>query len=321
MNHRAEYLLQVLEKIGAPLLASVIAVNARGTDSALHNEAQKIAELLAKTVQTSIDMSYALDLGPTGGMTDSIRVALAGLAGPLVAQFFQNNAKTPGDPEIKRLVAALQAVLSFAENFEANSENSDRLRDISANGGRVDAAQTHVQYIQAFIPVIGAVGAFPFGQPEQKLIMEVSSRLAAKAEQLRQSMFGELGDGNKRAELGILKTLAEIYAACHRAETAKLQGMDDDRRAAAGLSTDTLWKNFDLQTAMLEALAQGIVSGTSTVAATGSSGGGPKPAEPPPVEIPLQSAMPPPAAPQAPPAQSSGSSPMSFFKSPPKEGG
>ncbi len=354
MHHRAEYLLQVLEKIGAPLMASVITVNARSNDGQLHNEAQKIAELLNKAVHVSIDMSHSLDLGPTGEMTDSIRIALTGLAGPLVAGAFRTNGKSPTDPEMKRVIAALQAVLTFAENFEANSENSDRLKNISADGQQTDPAQNYVQYINAFTPVINAAGVFSFGQPEQKLLMDISSRLTARAQQMRERLFGDAGADNRRTELGILKALAEIFVACHEAETIRIQALNDDARAqmqtADGISQETLWKNFDVRATMLEVLSQGIAANTPL---QGSAGGGVKPqpaapqqaavlppvqqqqgnpmamfkkpdAAPPanePVELPQQQAVgqniPPQNTPPAAPA--GGASPMSFFKTPPKD--
>lgn len=312
MHHRAEYLIQVLEKIGAPLLAAVITANAKN-DGALHNEAQKIAELLAKTVQTSIEMTSAIDLGPTGQMTDSIRVALTGLAGPMVAHSFENSGRTPNDADIKRIMTALQAVLSFAENFEANSENSDRLKDLSAAGQSADTVQAQAQYLQAFVPVIGAVGAFSFGQPEQKLIMDISSRLATKASSVSKTLVGD-----DRIARAALNALAEIYAACHRAEIQRLEGMSDDQRAQAGLSVDGIWKNFDAQAAMLEALAQGLVTGAATQ--TQSSGTSSKAPEPSPAPAAQQEA-PPVSLPAAPPATPpAGGSPMSFFKTPPKTG-
>jgi hypothetical protein len=317
MHHRAEYLLQVLEKIGAPLMASIITVNARQGDSQLHNEAQKIAELLAKTVQTSIDMSHSLDLGPTGEMSDSVRIALTGLAGPLVAGAFRNTAKSPTDPEIKRMIAALQAVLTFAENFEANSENSDRLKNISAEGQSVDSAQSYVQYINAFIPVINAAGIFSFGQPEQKLLMDVSSRLSARATQMREKLFGNAGADNKRAELGILRALSEIFVACHEAETARIQALNDDARAqmqtSDGISQETLWKNFDVRAAMLEVLSQGSAANTP-MQGSGSSGSvRPQPSAPVPPITAAAPATPPPAAP---PAPQQPANPMSMFKKP-----
>lgn len=348
MNHRADYLLQVLEKIGAPLMASVIEAQARapGREPAqqLHNEAQKIAELLAKTVQASIEMGNSLDLGPMGDLTDSIRIALTGLASPLVAGSFRLHGKAPGDPEMKRMIAALQAVLTFAENFEANTENADRLRNIQADGGKADAAQEAVQYINAYLPVVNAIAAFSFGQNEQKLIMEAASRISVAAKMLQQKLFANLGAEDKRFELGVLSALGNIYAACHRAETARVQAMNDDQRvqmqADGTSSSDIVWKNFEIRAAMIEQLARGIALPAGKT--NGSSAGRqPQPAVPvapmtaPQAEKQAAFASPPAHDPLAhdpfdsqilrpsPPQQTAtaqGGSPMSFFKAPPKEG-
>lgn len=345
MNHRADYLLQVLEKIGSPLMASVIDAQARtpGRDSAqqLHNEAQKIAELLAKTVQASIEMGNSLDLGPMGDLTDSVRIALTGLASPLVAASFRLHGKAPGDPEMKRMIAALQAVLTFAENFEANTENADRLRNIQADGKKVDEAQEAVQYINAYLPVVNAIAAFSFGQNEQKLVMDVASRLSVAAKMLQQKLFANLPAEDKRFELGVLSAFGNIYAACHRAETARVQAMNDDQRQhmqADGLSSsEIVWKNFEIRTAMIEQLARGVALPAGKT--NGSGRQQPQPMAPvttlpqaekqpafakPPMHDPLahdpiESQIPPPSSPQQ-AAAAQGGSPMSFFKAPPKEG-
>lgn len=307
MHHRAEYLVQILEKIGAPLLNAVISANVKSNGD-LHNEAQKIAELLAKTVQTSIELGQSIELGPTGHMSDSIRVALTGLASPMIAHAFESSGRTPNDADLKRLMTALQAVLSFAENFEANSENSDRLKNLEARGQSVDFVQSQAQYLHAFIPVIGAVGEFSFGQPEQKLIMDIASRLTAKASAFKQKMGGD-----ERAERAVLNALARIYAACHRAETKAIQTLSTDQRTQAGLSLDPVWKNFDTQAAMLEVLAQGLLPASTSAAQTGGSSKAPAP---PPVAQNPEIPVPPPAAPPA--ADQSNAGPMSFFKAPPK---
>ena len=307
-------------------MASVIEVNARLHNAQLSAEAQKIAELLAKTVQTGIDLGYALDLGPTGEITDSLRLALTGLAAPLIAGAYRNNSKTPTDTDIKKIVTAMQAVLSFAENFSADSDHTDRLKNLSG-GGTTDAAQNYLRNVYAFVPVVNAVGAFSFGQPEQKLIMEIAGRLAATVRQMGASVLG------KDADIHILNALAQIYAACHQVETARIMALSEQDRQKANLSLDPVWKNFDLRLAMLEALASGIASG---------AGGGIAPAMPqqtPPLAQdgnpmsmfakkpdnnppPQQPPAPPQRQSQTPPPDSpppSGGNPMSFFKGPPKK--
>jgi hypothetical protein len=273
MNHRAEYLLQVLEKIGTPLLASVIDAGAPAQHVV---EAQKIAELLAKTVQTGIDMGYALDLGPTGEVTDSVRLALAGVAAPLIAGSFRNSGKAPGDAEVKKIVTALQAVLTFAENFAADSDNADRLKNLTPGAPAPDAAQTHAQYIYALVPVVNAIAAFSFGLPEQKLVLDVAGRLAGEAPRFRQSLMGDAGPDNHRADLGVLSALAALYAASHQAETARITAAAQPDAATPGM--DAVWRGYEIRAAMLETLVHGILPASG---AAGTSGG-PQPGAAPP---------------------------------------
>ena len=97
MNQRAAYLLQILEKIGAPLTSAV----AEGTLSDA-DAAKAVAALLGKTVQASIDLGQVMDVNPAEAQDDSLRVALAGLAGPLVAEAYRKKGASPEDAEIKR---------------------------------------------------------------------------------------------------------------------------------------------------------------------------------------------------------------------------
>lgn len=348
MNHRAEYLLQVLEKIGLPLMASVIAAPGGGGDAAqLHSEAQKVAALLSKTVQAGIDLGYGLDLGPTGAVTDSVRLALTGVMAPLVGGAFRNSGKTPADADVKKIAAAMQAVLAFAENFAADSDHTDRL-------ARTDPAQASAQYLRAFVPVVNAIGAFSFGQPEQKLLMDVAGRLTAEAQRFVRSLNSFPVQDEKLSLLTALRALNGVYAACHEAETRRIMALPQQQRGQGADMTglEEIWKNFEIRAAMLQSLAMGMTNEEPLHA----SGGGPGPesqnfaepipvqhapvadipsprqpeAPPPPAENPLAmfakkpaasapADLPPAAASQAPPADppKSSGNPMSFFKAPP----
>ena len=68
MDQRAEYLVQVLEKIGSPLMASITAAARNETD---HESAQNMAALLAKSVQAGVDMANAAELSSAGIQDDS----------------------------------------------------------------------------------------------------------------------------------------------------------------------------------------------------------------------------------------------------------
>jgi len=221
-----------------------------------------MAALLGKTVEASIELGNIMDINPAEAQDDTLRVALAGLAGPLVAGQFRKRGQIPEGTDVKKITGALQAVLTFSDNFAPTPETVERLKKIEAEGQIVDGYQTQIQYMQAFIPVIEAIAAFPFGQAEAKLIMDVSDRLVKKSVELREALLPGVGDEaiEKRAELGLLRALAHLYSACHKAETEKVLNMDEDARTA-GLSMDPVWAAFDVRAAMLESLAAKMVPG------------------------------------------------------------
>ncbi|GJL85730.1 MAG: hypothetical protein DHS20C02_15050 [Micavibrio sp.] len=312
MDKRSEYLIQLLEKIGAPLMEAIADVSTRQPQDEAGDDAKKIAALLAKTVQVSIDIGKNMDLASQEDQGESIRVALAALAGSVVAEQYKHGGQVPDDQALARITGALQAVMTFSENFIPSEENTERLKQIKAQGQLVDARQTDIQYIQAFIPAVNAIGNFSFGQPEQKLVQEVADRLTSKAMVLRESIFaGSLSpDDQKRIELALLRSLASIYAECHRAETSRLTQFDAGQNETGGASMAPVWAAFDVRAAMLETL------GTSLAPQNASSGTGnkaPAPAEPQPTtETPPTE---PPAQPVQPPAEA-GSTPLSMFAKP-----
>lgn len=294
MNQRAQYLIQILDKIGAPLLG---AAESSSDDT---ETAQIVASLLGKVVETSISMNQALDLNVTDAQDDSLQVALAALAGSLVADQYKQKGKIPEAGDLQRIQSAMSAVLTFGDNFTLSDDHVSRLEKLKADGGIVDAHQINIQYIDAFIPVINAVGAFPFGQPEQKLIMDVSDRLVKRTAEMREILLpGLSGDDEKLAELAILRAVASVYAACHEAETQRLTGSAADTPEAVSITP--VWAAFETRTAMLEAVVKNIVpEGAASTAA--------------PTPIPSIAS---PAETPAAPVEPVGGDPMAFFGSKP----
>lgn len=306
MDQRAAYLLQILETIGAPLMGAI--TSASPPDA--QGEAQAMAALLGKTVEASIDLGNIMEINPAEAQDDTLRVALAGLAGPLVAGQFAKRGQVPDSAELKKITNALQAVLTFSDNFTPTPETVERLKNLKASGQSVDAYQTQIQYMQAFIPVTEVIAAFPFGQSETKLIMDVSDRLVKKSVELRETLLPNVGDEavQKQAELALLRALASLYSACHKAETEKVLNVSEEARGAA-LSIAPVWTAFDLRAAMLEALAVKMVP----MGSAGSSGGQ-APAVAATVETPAQ----PPAAAQVPPVQAPPATPPPVVETPPQ---
>ncbi len=340
IDERAQYLIQILDKIGSPLLEATEAGAANPTDDSA--TAQTIASLLGKVVESSISINQALDLKASDSQDDSLRVALAALSGSLIANQYKLKNKIPESADLNRIQSALRTVLTFADNFTPSPEHIKRLQQLKADGSVVDTHQINIQYIEAFIPVINSINTFPFGQPEQKLIMDVSDRLIKRSAEMRENLMPSIsGDHEKLVDLAFLRATSHIYAACHDTETARLtRALDSD--ANAKISIDPVWENFDTRIAMLETVAKNLMlpvelesaPTTSTAPVAPST----PPTSPPPIaETPAASATPPaqPAAPvsplteqpitppvqppaeQTPPANAPASTnPMSFFGAP-----
>ncbi|MGB0719483.1 MAG: hypothetical protein ACPGRX_03365 [Bdellovibrionales bacterium] len=309
MTPRAQYLIQILDKIGGPLMQAVGDARADSAASGVpeQEEAQTIAGLLGKVVEVSIAMNSALDLSPQDAQDDSLRVALAALAGPIVAGQYKQHKRIPSDQDLKRVQTSLQAVLTFGDNFTPGPEHAARLAKMAADGAPVDTHQIGIQYVHAFIPVVNAIGAFPFGQPEQKLIMDVSDRLVNRAVEMRETLMPELGeDDQKLAELAILRALVSVYEACHLAETNKLSGGGD-----AAPSIEPVWKAFDTRAAMLEALVKNILPASDVSA--------PAAVAAPVTAAPVQPAAPPPQIAAETPTPTQAAAPQIFQAAPQPE--
>lgn len=324
MTQRSAFQVQILEKLGAPLTAAAAEVAARQNQSgegAKKQEAECVAELLGKAVQVGIGLSGSMDIKEAGAQGDAVRLALAALAGPLVAGQYRATGKMPGDNEIKRMVKALEAVLTFADSFAPAAENTARLENMDA-AAPADESQLNIQYVGALVPVINVIAAFPFGRAEGRLAQEVAERLVKRAAAMKPVFVNGVADqAARQAELSILKSLAALYVECHRAEMNRLTAMEESARAkmaeSAGgmLPMDAVWQAFEMRAAMAEIIGRSaaVPAGQGTTAGSSS---GPQPV----------AAVPPPAPPQVsevPPAEEGAFNPMGAFtkKKPPADGG
>lgn len=324
MDSRSQFILQLFEKLGAPLLRAINSHAASAPDQSGEKDAQVIAALLSETVKISIAVAQAMNLKPNDGDADAIRVTLASMAGGLVADAYAQSGRLPTDADARRIVQSLESVLAFSDNFAPAAEHAPRLMTLAGTAPFFDPMQANLYAMNALVPAIAAIAEFPFGQSETKLAQDVAARLSASSQTLRKNTAGISADGAdaKMAELVLLQSLAQIYACAHRAETARLKTLSEEARGP--LSLDPVWALFDRQLGMLEVLL-GAVAGAS---GSGKGGGGVKPTveteEAAPLalaeETPDQAA---PAAPSAPAAEQAApaetptdkpSNPMSFFK-------
>lgn len=319
-DERTALRLQVLESLGTPLLLAVDEMAGAAGGTTEKEAAEKIAALLNRAVQGSIILGESLKLRENN---DAERVVLAGLAARLVAAHYAaQGGRIPEEAEIARLGGAVDAILSFADNFAAGAEGRARLQMLDAGAGmnvaQPDETQLAVQFVAALLPVVNAVADFSFGRPEKKLLQEIAARLNGDAEDLCRDIHGDhLAPGLARqAELQCLRMLAAIYATCHRAETAHLAGLseaDRERIAVNGqIPLEPVWEAYNLRLAMVS-----ILGAAEERAPASGDGSRPAPQQAAPQAAPqaMPQAAPvsPPAASAATPEAAAPANPMSFF--------
>lgn len=320
MSQRAEFQIQVLERLGVPLMTAVGSVSARmGVAPDMRADATRLAELISRTVQMSVSLSESMDIRDDQGQADGLRLALAGLSAPLVAGAYEMTGHVPAEGDIGRLASTLGAVLAFADNFTPAADATARLNALEAGPytGGPDEPQIHIQALFALVPVIQAIGVYSFGRPEKKLVQDVSATVLDRATAMCGRMLGPNATlaQKKKAELSIVRALCLLYAQCHAMETSRLMMMDDASRNAmiqqsgGQVPMDAVWAAFDRGAEMLTLTAEAVVPGAGA-----ASGGAsvPRPSAPvmtPPVTAPAAAPV---RAPAEPPANPTGS-PMGFF--------
>jgi hypothetical protein len=328
MAKRATFLVQILDKIGAPLLAATESSPAGDADGV--QAAQTMASLLTKAVQMSVTLSQSMDLQGTEEDADSIRLSLAALAGDVIAEGYKATQKVPDDADLARMSKALEAVLSFSDNFAPAQAHISRLQSLDDIQVHSDEDQNTVYVMKALLPVVSAVAEFPFGQPETNLMQDIARKLQADAKAMTAAILaqGEVDASKMRyVELMTLRALATLYAECHKAQTKKLI----EANGSIEPSLDPVWQAYDVRRGLLESVAGATLPG----GAQGVSGQGavapaaqppqqeqaPQPpeqvqAQPQPQAAPVapQPAAPPAAPPPAQaPAEQASDNPMSFF--------
>jgi len=278
MSQRSAFAIQILEKIGAPLIGAVSMIAARqGNMDEPKQAAESVAELLNKAVQVSVGLSSAMELRDGDQGEDSTRLALVALAGQLVASQYGVTARVPGDQEVKRLLTGLEAVLTFSDSFAPAAGNTARIEHMDAARVPGDESQISIQYVNALVPVVNAVAAFSYGRPEKKLVQEIAGHLVARAQDMRTRIMPDSTGGPpvmKQGELRLLSALATIYVGCHIEQMNALMTMDEKTRnqlmqdAGGVMPMDAVWQSFEQRAQMAELLGSSAVG--SLPAASGS---------------------------------------------------
>ena len=323
MSARSAFQTQILDKLAAPLMAAIADVASRkrdGADIILQEDAENLAILLNKSVHMAIALASSMDLTASSESADAGRLALAGVVTPVIASFYRQTGKPPSDNDVKRMIKAMEAALTFADSFAPVGENTARLENIRAGDVLQDEDQISIRYVNIMGPLVNAIASFSFGRQDTKLVQEVGDILVARATEIA----GQNKD-DKIYALGVLQSLVDIYVECHRAEKIRLMSMDDMERARMSeegggmMPMDGVWKAFDTRAAMIEILAgsrhnKSILGGASVTEPQAQPAAPVLQSAPEPV---AQAPMAPPPAPETAPmaAPDTGASPMSMFAS------
>lgn len=248
MTPRTLFLIQLIDKLGVPLMNAVQQTNEGKIP------AETIAGLLSSSVKLGLSLTDKMGLHEEDGDMDSVRVALSASAAQMIAEYYARHKKIPIDGEHEQISKSVDALISFAENFTASKNHTGRLRNLGDEAPIFDAAQSQIFYLSAMQPVLAAVAGFSFGQSETRLIQEIAEKLQMRAGALREALSGAgADDGEARfTELMILHSLARMYAQIHMYKTAEIEKAGNEE--APAISIETVWSDFDRQVAMLETL-------------------------------------------------------------------
>ncbi len=288
MDQRSSFLIQVLEKLASPLVASISEVTVRQSlenaqnpipaDQSLKNEAQQLASLLTSTTQLSIALSSLMDMqSMSSDHADAVRVGLAGISSPLIANIYRQVGRYPNESDINRLTAAMGTVVTYANNFEAAAEAQVRLSNFDNDFAPLDADQQLLKYMFVLLPMLNSVLTYSFGQPDKKVIQEVTERLIRTVKASREKLFPNMEDVMvAKGELALLRVATLVYSQCHFAEVAKIMSNSEAGRQGPPPTMDALWAAFDERMAMIDVLAETLMPARGN-AATGATSGARKP--------------------------------------------
>ena len=322
MDPRSNFLIQVLEKLASPLVAAISEVSVRNMmladpnqPGAMRPEAEQVAGLLTKSTQMSIGLSNLVDFNLPENEADSLRLALTSLSSPLIANLYRLAGRIPNDSELDRIMAAMNSVITYSDHFVTAGDASARLQHLDTDFFPVDEHQVVLQYMNVLLPSVNSIMAYSFGQPEKKLVQDVTERLVREAKTFREKLFPALeGREAARADLAVLRMASLIYSQCHFAEMAKLMATEEQARQGLAPAMTTLWQAFALRLEMLEVVADVLVPGGRQTQSAGSTGARRPAAEQTPApHVPVTPQAPEPPAQPVEAAKPQSGNPMAFF--------
>ena len=283
MDSKTLYNIKVFEKLGSPLMNSVLRAAYQKEGAVSADDANQIASLISTAVKMSQSLTGNFEPEDADD-ADALRLALACLTSPIIAEHYAKTGKVLSDDEITSFKNIFDHVLGFTDGFTKAKEAANRrLRlanpDPLAVSERLlfDDDQMALQGMQAMLPVIIRVAEYSFGRDPKELLSEIFTKLKSRAKLLAKSLYGKNMDETDQslAELGILRALTHIYASCHSAERRRIEEMDETKREKllknGVVPLDTLWQMFEMRSGLMVALTQSMTAQGSKSATDGNA--------------------------------------------------
>ncbi len=275
MNNKNKFLLQIFEKIGAPLFTSVneVATRAVMTGQAQNlltnmEQAGLVAKLLTNITKASSAISEKLDLETQDPDSDDLQVSLAAILSPVISNTYQLTGQVLKDEDIERITSSFETIRTFSNHFSSMPEGTERLENLPAHKAPHDKTQLTLQNIMGIVPLINAVSAFPFGEDPNKLLKKIITRIQSEVDDIKKELISTESPQDNTSHIQIFNTVIMMYSQCHFSEMARIMAMGDKEREENSLSIDTVWIMFDQRMDMLKTLTHSIVGSSDVVQKT-----------------------------------------------------
>lgn len=274
-NHAGLMQIETMKRLGAPLLSSIVAVNAHKISQgdvplSPYREAETLSQLVSTTMSLVRHVSSLLSINDPKRALSAKFEAIAFIT-PLVASEYCAHGVAPDAKATLRLVERIDSVLSMVDNTQMGAgfgiKSAINHYDVTGvQSAPVSTPLMSAHYLEASIPVIEVVSRFAFDLKEGDLLKTIMARLMSEAESLVQGFIPEddtMITTNHRGEveLSLLTSMAKLYAQSHVEEIERLSVMDqagrDDyaMRHNNAYSLAPIWQSFERRTAMMRVLA------------------------------------------------------------------
>lgn len=270
MVYKADFYTLISEKIATPLtMASEEFAMRSEQPTKTEDLAQQIAMMLSKITALSIKAMGKLDVKEhSENDGDALRLGLAGVVTPMVANHYRIKGQMPADEEIEKFATAIETVAKFGDNFQLPTESTLKLKTIEGVTVKGDENFVQLQYLQIFAPIMASIQTFSFGMPEHKMLQEVADKLVKRSRELSQEFFPDIEKEKETfARLSILRSLAMLFTQSYMGQMAKMMASQGQSGELPNITLEDVWKQFDKTSAMINTLAAGFFSTESIVSA------------------------------------------------------